>query len=100
MLPIFKTPDRILSQLQTQWAKLINPVVNNPTSNSLILSNVLLVSGDNVIDHKLGRELIGWEVVRIRSAASLYDTQDTNQYPELTLALHASAPVSVDLLVF
>lgn len=83
-----------------KWASILNPIVGNPANNSLILKNQSLVTGANVINHKLGRKLQGWKLVRIRSAANIYDNQDFNQMPQLTLYLVSDADVVVDIEVF
>lgn len=96
-----KLPQQLdLNQMQNKWAAIIDPVTTNPANNSLILHNISLVTGTNVVNHKLGRKLQGWKVVRQKAAASLYDTQDSNQMPELTLQLVSSANVTVSLEVF
>ncbi len=89
-----------LQSLQNKWATILNPIIANPTNSTLILKNVNLVAGTNVINHLLGQKLQGWSIVRQRAAASIYDLQDNNQSPQLTLVLSASAPVVVDLEVF
>lgn len=86
--------------MQNNWAKLIEPFLSNPPNQCSVLKSVSLLTGTNTINHKLGRKLQGWKVVRQRAAASLYDNQDSNQKPELTLILIASANVTVDLEVF
>lgn len=86
--------------MQTNWAQQINPVLALPTNKGLLLQSVSLTTGDNVIDHKLGRKLQGWQIVRQRASAALYDKQDANQMPALTLVLNTSANVTVDLFVF
>lgn len=86
--------------LQTNWASILNPIVDNPALKSIILKNISLIAGSNTINHKLGRKLQGYTLVRTRAASTIYDTQDDNQRPELTLLLTASAPVVVDILVF
>jgi len=85
---------------QDRWATIIEPVVAQPFNQGLILKNVSLVAGANVVNHKLGRNLTGWNPTRIRASATIFDTQDSNQTPQLTLNLVASANVVVDLLVF
>jgi len=96
-----KLPQKLtLEQLQPKWASQINPVLSNPLNNASILKNQALVTGANVINHKLGQPLQGWYISRQRAAASIYDTQDSNQTPQLTLNLQSSAPVVVDLVVF
>lgn len=96
----FYTTDKDLSLLQTSWASDINPVLNAPLNNGHILSGVVLSSGTNSVNHLLARKLLGWFIVRQRSAASIYDNQDSNSNPTQTLTLVSSAGVTVDLFVF
>lgn len=85
----------------TAWASQLNPVITNPITKGIVLKNVQLAVGQNVINHKLGRILQGWNSTRIRNvAAQIYDTQDSNQTPQLTLNLVSDAAVTVDLFVF
>ncbi len=89
-----------LAQMQTKWAAAIDPILRNPSNNSIILKNVALATGTNVINHLLQAPLAGWKTTRVRAAATIYDLQDTNPTPSLTLLLVSSAPVTVDLEVF
>lgn len=102
-----------IDQLQTKWAAAIDPVITNPTNQGLLLQGIKLISGNNTINHKLGRTLQGWSIVRRRqflvatvpTAYDIYDTQDTNQMPKLTLTLTCSQgtqanPVLVDIEVY
>lgn len=89
------------AQLQTKWASIINPLLKNPATSPLLLKNIVLTTGANSVNHKLGQNLQGWYPVRFHgNFAQLFDTQDTNQTPDLTLNLNASTGVTVDLLVF
>lgn len=96
LLPQMQT----LAQLSTKWAAILNPLVKNPSNNRLILKNIQLTTGTNVINHRLQQALQGWNPIRIRSAATFYDLQDSNQTPDLTLVLVSSANVTIDLEVF
>ncbi len=99
-LPTFQTDLLELSLMQTRWAQQINPVLQAPANQSLLLKNISLVAGTNVINHLLGRKLQGWIIVRKRANAAVYDTQDSNQSPQLTLTLVSDNPVVVDLEVY
>ena len=99
-LPSFNTKIQELSLMQSAWASTLDPIVNLPTSNWIILKEIALVTGTNEVNHKLGRKLQGWYIVRQRSAARVYDTQDANNTPNLTLSLTSDANVTVDLFVF
>jgi hypothetical protein len=100
VLPTFITDSKDLSLLQTAWAQRLNPIITSPPNNSVILKNVALINGTTVIDHKLGRTLQGWKIVRQRASASIYDAQDANQRPNLTLVLVSNAAVVCDIEVF
>lgn len=100
MLPKFHTDSKDLQLLQDTWGAQLNPLLAKPTSNSSILKNVKLVTGTNVINTLLGRPLQGYKIVRQRAQASIYDVQDGNQTPSLTLLLVSDNPVSIDLEIF
>ena len=99
-LPIYQTDLREFSLMQTNWSSQINPLLNLPINNGLILQDIVLETGVNTINHKLGRKLQGWFLIRQRGPASIYDEQDSNQFPSRTLILNSSAEVGVDLFVF
>jgi hypothetical protein len=100
-LPYFQTQVRDLSLLQTGWASQLNPIVNNSLLQGNLLQSVKLASGSNAVNHKLGKNLTGWILTRIRTpGATIYDTQDANTTPSTTLQLHASAAIVVDIYVF
>lgn len=99
---MIKLPQQLtLPQMMTKWAAAINPLLSNPILDSSTLASVQLTTGANVINHKLGRNLQGWKITRMRSNFSqIFDTQDANQTPNLTLNLNSSANVVVDIEVF
>jgi len=103
MLPkiqLVQSDDRVLNLFQDRVLKSVNPVLNNPLLDGILLQSVALINGDTVVNHLLGRPLVGWFVTRRRAAATIYDKQDTNGTPNLTLVLNSSAAVTVDICVF
>ena len=100
-LPIYQTQSKDLSMLQTNWAQQLNPVIELPTNQGVLLENVKLSTGDNVINHKLGRKLQGWQVVRMQDGfVQIYDKQNSNQMSNLTLVLNSSGTGTINLFVF
>ncbi len=96
-----KLPQKLpLDQMQSVWASKIEPIISKPQNDSIILKSIPLAVGTNTINHLLGRNLQGWKPTRVRASATLYDLQDTNPTPQLTLVLVASAAVVIDLEVF
>ncbi len=97
---VIQSADQDLMTVQQNLTRTLNPIFNTNTLGGNILPNISLISGSNTINHKLGRDLSGWQIIRQRTAASIFDTQDTNKTPSLTLTLTSSADCSVDLYVF
>jgi hypothetical protein len=87
-------------QAQTKWKSQIDPVLVNPLLQGQLLSQVSLINGTTVVNHKLGRNLVGWFVVGINAAATIYDSQTMNQTPQTTLVLVSNAACTVNLWVF
>lgn len=99
-LALVQTQDRNVNQLQQNIKQAVDPLINNPISSGNILYSVSLASGANSIPHLLNRTLQGWFMTRVRASATFYDTQDSNQTPQLTLNLVASGAAVVDIYVF
>ena len=96
-LPFIQSPDRILSQVETQWKAILDPIIASPTTNLQILKGINLVVGANTINHRLGNTLQGWIIVDQTGAAQIYRSKPKN---DLTLTLNSSAVVTIDLAVF
>lgn len=94
------TQDELINRIQDNTTKAVNQLSSNSLTSGSIVSSVSLSSGDNTINHKLGKTLTGWFIVRQRGSASIYDKQDSNKTPAQTLVLNSSAAVVVDIYVF
>lgn len=83
-----------------KWASALNPVLANQLMGGNLLQSITVASGANTINHSLGRKLQGYVVVMNNAAVTFYDSQATNQYPDLTLVLNASGAATISLYVF
>lgn len=99
-LPQFQGGDQSFQLLQNAWGSILNAVIGRQQNNSLILPNVALIVGTTVINHRLGQKLQGWKIVRKRGLGAIYDVQDANPTPALTLNLVSDTAVVIDLEVF
>jgi hypothetical protein len=95
-----KSDDRVVNLIQDQTNSTINDILDSQIIDSVLLTSVSLVTGDNTVSHKLGRKLVGWFIVRQRSAGTVYDKQDSNSLSESNLILNSSANMTVDIYVF
>lgn len=98
-LPIFQSDLKEMSLMQTQWASMINPVINTAIVQGNYLNNVALIVGPNSINHLLGRNYQGWILTGMHNAyLQIYDTPST--MPDKTLVLQSSGVGIVSLYVF
>lgn len=96
-LPIFQSPSREMSLMQTEWASRLDPLIESPLSQGNFLKNVSLANGVTVINHLLSRKQQGWFIIDVNGAATVYRSQPFNA---LTLTLTSNAAVVVSLYVF
>ncbi len=80
-----------------KWAASLNPIIANPLSSGSILKNVILINGETVINHGLGRLMQGWIITDINGVATIYRSQPLNSS---TISLTSSAVVTVSIEVF
>lgn len=92
-------PDSDLNRVQDNVEEVLKSL-RTPFTDSILLKEVSLLTGDNFIPHQLGRALQGWVMVGRSSAALVFDKQITNVLKNKFLILNASAPIIVSLVVF
>lgn len=98
LLPIFQDDNRNFMMMQTKWASSLGPALSNPILNGNLITNVVLVSGNNTINHLLDRKYQGWFMVDQNASATFYSV--SSPMPDLTLIIHSSAPVNVSIYIF
>lgn len=93
--------DQIIARFQDNVAAAISTLPETEIIQGRIVKNVELLAASTVkVSHKLGRVLIGWTIVRQRASSIVWDLQDANKNPNLTLDLKCSADCTVDIWVF
>jgi len=95
------TKDLDLSKVQDNLTYAIDTIGSKEIIDGIVLKNInLLSSGPNVINHKLGRGLVGWYIIRKRANSDIWDSQDTNPTQAISLILNCTNNVTVDIWVF
>lgn len=95
---------RSINVIQENIAASLNPLNSKVQNDASIVSGVSLVTGQvNKINHKLGRKLLGYDVM-IRGthppAITITNDQTNNPSPQLTLWLWTTHNCTVDLNVY
>lgn len=94
-----KSADYELMKVQDNVNSALIPVLTAQIIDGQVLKGITLVSGvDNTVNHRLGRDLVGYIVIRKNANAAVWDS--TSATPALTLILQTSVNCTVDLYVF
>ena len=89
------------ARFQENVEQALKPITDARIIDGILIKEVSLLSADdNFINHKLGRKVQGWLVVRKRADSRVWDLQDSNVNDTKTLKLKCSADVTVDLWIF
>ncbi len=98
-LPLIKLPDPQAMDMETKWKAILDPVIATPISNGLLLTNINLVVGATIINHKLGRMMQGWIITDITDniGAQIYKSAPLN---DKTLTLTSAISTKIALWVF
>lgn len=94
---------RNINLLQGNIAGALNPLVSKVQNDASNLTNISLVAGRvNKIDHRLGRKLLGYNIMLkgTNPTAIISNDQDNNPTPNLTLWLYTSINCEIDLQVY
>jgi len=78
-------------------ASVLNPIIASPLSSALILKNIQLKIGTNIINHGLGRLMQGWFLTDVNGSAVIFRSASMNA---LTLTLTSNAVVTVSIGCF
>jgi hypothetical protein len=89
-----------LDQLETKWKSQLDPLLENPITQGHLIKGVKLISGTTVINHGLGRKLVGWFLVGLSAQATVWDEQATNPAQATSLVLVSTAVATANIWVF
>lgn len=92
------TEDKVLNRVQNNISDKFSTLDINPLIDARLLENVSLASGANVVNHRLGRRIRGYIVVRRSANVGIHDSDSS--IPDRTINLTASGAVVVSLIVF
>ena len=99
-LKTFTCVDSEVSRFQSFVFDFTSQLTSKPQLDSRIIEGVELVSGTaKQIEHKLGRKLLGWQIIDIDSNANVWQPA-TATNKELFLKLQSSANCKISILVF
>lgn len=93
--------DKELDRLMDNLEVILEDVLTRAVISGRLVEDVVVTTGQaNTVNHRLGRKLRGWVVVRKSADANVWDEQATNELQSKELVLQSDATVTVSLWVF
>ena len=67
-----------ITQTQSNVNTAVKQIANSPIIDGVIVENIDVGTTDTVVNHKLGREPLGWIIVRKNEAGEIYESTTVN----------------------
>jgi hypothetical protein len=94
------SPSEEVTRLQSHIRTTLNPLLELPISDGVLQTDLSIATTDTLIDHKLGRQYEGFIITRLKSNSVIYESSSTNDIPDRTIILKASATATADIYFF
>lgn len=72
----------------------MNPILGG------VFKSAAIGTGDTIVQHGLGRELVGWMIVGQNAASTIYESSSTNNFKDSQIILKASGTVTAKFYFF
>lgn len=92
--------DTFLTRFQDNIADVFSYLLGQPLNDYNIVSSLTLGASDTLVNHGLGRRIIGYIIINRNANETVYTSATSNSNPELFVILKASGTVIVDILFF
>lgn len=96
------TSNKDVQNLNDAVQRVFNSLYPNPLlANPQLVKNITFIAGSDLwVDHKMGREIQGYIVVRSNAAAKIYTSPTSNTLATVRVCLRSDVNASVDILFF
>ena len=94
------SPNEEVTRLQTHIKTTLNPLLELPISDGVMLKDQTIETTDTEINHGLGREYEGFIITRLKTNATIYESATDNPSKSLYILLKASGAATADIYIF
>ena len=79
-----------ITQTQSNVNSAVKQIANSPIIDGVVIEDIDVGTADTVVNHKLGREPLGWIIVRKNEAGEVYESTTVNNNRDKFLLLRGS----------
>jgi hypothetical protein len=94
------SPNEEVTRLQSHIKTALNPLLELPISDGILIKDLSIETTDTRVNHGLGREYEGFIITRLQSNAVIYESSTTNDDKNLFILLKGSGAATADIYFF
>ena len=89
-----------VNRLQSHIKTTLNPLLQLPISDGILLKDQDIATTDTRVNHGLGREYEGFIVTKVNANAVIYESTTANPSKDLYILLKAGSTATADIYFF
>ena len=95
-----QSKDDSVNRIQKNIKAALNPVLDLPFSAGVHKKDVAITTSDTLVDHGLGRNMVGYFVTKQDADTSIFVSSTSNDIPQFQVILKSGATVTADIFFF
>ena len=89
-----------ITRLQSHIKTALNPLLELPISDGVMIKDLTIETTDTLVNHKLGRAYEGFIITRLKTNAVIFESSSTNHTPGRIIIMKASTQATADIYFF
>ena len=94
------SPNEEVTRLQSHIKTTLNPLLELPISDGVLIKDLSIATSDTLVEHKLGREYEGVIITRLKTNSGIFESDTANDFKDRKIILKASATATADIYFY
>ena len=94
------SPNEEVTRLQSHIKTTLNPLLELPISDGVLIKDLSIATSDTLVEHKLGRDYEGFIITRLKTNSVSFESDTANDFKDRKIILKASATATADIYFY
>ena len=94
------SPNEEVTRLQSHIKTTLNPLLELPISDGVLIKDLSIATSDTLVEHKLGRDYEGFIITRLKTNSVIFESDTANVFKDRKIILKASATATADIYFY
>ncbi len=86
------SPNEEVTRLQSHIKTTLNPLLELPISDGVLIKDLSIATSDTLVEHKLGRDYEGFIITRLKTNSVIFESDTANDFKDLRLFSKPAPP--------